>query len=287
MKMTEEQIARERRFGRIAGIIGLAGVLAFILSAFIGSSDYNGADGLADQMRAFAENKSAVLIQLLMQAVAIAVFAAPLMALFRAAQARSEAVRPGLVGLTVAGPIFFAASLIALYAALNGTIDPFLHTPGVDTGSDDAARDILHNQSAYDVYGGLDFAGRLGLVVGIVYTALHSMRTGLMTRFWGTLGMALGVGLLFIGPSALLVFALAASLLVADLWPGGRPPAWAAGVAMPWPKPGEAIAGTAGPVADPEEPASPEDFEGSAEEVPSERPARRDNKRKRKRKQRG
>jgi hypothetical protein len=285
--MSTEQMARERSFGRIAGIIGLVAVLAFILSAFIGSSDYNGADGLADQLQAFADHRSAVLIQLLMQAVAIALFAVPLMAMFRAAQARSEAVRPGLIGLTVAGPIFFAASLVALYMALNGTIDPFLHTPGVDTGSDDAARNILHDQGAYDVYGGLDFAGRLGLVVGIVYTSLHAMRSGLMTRFWGTLGMALGAGILFIGPSALLVFALVASLLVANLWPGGRPPAWDAGVAMPWPKPGEAIAGTAGPVADPEEPARPEDFEGSAEEVASERPARRDNKRKRKRKQRG
>lgn len=280
--MSNEQIERERRFGRIAGIAGLVGVLAFILSAFIGSSDYNSADGLAEQLAAFAGDKSAVLAQLLVQAIAIAIFALPLMGLFRAVAARSESVRPGLIGLTVAGPIFFAGSLIALYLALNGTVDPFLHTSGVDTGSDDAARDILHDQGAYDVYGGLDFAGRLGLVVGVAYTALHAMRTGLMTRFWGTLGMALGVGLLFIGPSALLVFALAASLLVADLWPGGRPPAWAAGTAMPWPKPGEAIAGTGGPVADPEEPARPEDFEGSGSEVESERPGRRDNRRKRK-----
>jgi hypothetical protein len=215
------------------------------------------------------------------------------MALFRAAADRSPTVRRGLIGLTIAGPLFFAASFIAYYLALNASVDPFnAIADTLDLGSsdaDDKARDILQDQSAFDVYGGLDFAGRLGLVVGIVYTALNAMRAGLMTRFWGTLSMALGVGLLLIGPSALFVFAVAASLLVADLWPSGRPPAWAEGKALPWPKPGESIAGTGGPERDPEEPAAPEDFEGTATEVdePSERPGRRDNKRKRKRKQRG
>lgn len=286
MKMTTEQIERERRRGRVAGIVGMVGILLFIGSALIGSSDYNGADGLAEGLVAFAGEKDAILAQLIVRALGLALFALPLMALFGATRDRSEAVRPGLIGVTVAGPLFFAASLVALYFALDAAIDPFLHGTGVDLSSDDDARDILQEQSAYDVYGGLDFAGRLGLIFGMVYTSLHAMRAGLMTRFWGTLGMALGVALLLLGPSALLVFALAASLLVADLWPGGRPPAWDAGVAMPWPKPGEAIAGKVGPVADPEEAARPEDFQGSATEVPAERPARRDSS-KRKRKQRG
>jgi len=97
--------------------------------------------------------------------------------------------------------------------------------------------------------------------------------------------MALGVGVLLIGPPALLGFFLAISLMVAGFWPGGLPPAWAEGKAIPWPKPGEAPAETRD---EPEELASPEDFEGSATEVEetSERPGRRDNKRKRKRKQR-
>jgi hypothetical protein len=33
-------------------------------------------------------------------------------------------------------------------------------------------------------------------------------------------------------------------LLVAGWVPGGRPPAWAAGEAVPWPSPGERMAGT-------------------------------------------
>ncbi len=288
--MTNEQLENERRRGRVAGIAGIVGALAFVGSGLFGGSDYNAAEGLAEQLAAFADEKGAILVQLLVQAVGVALFAAPLMVLFTAARARSSAVRPGFIGLTVAGPLFLAGSLVALYFALDATIDPFLNASGVDTVSDDAAGDILREQSAYDIYGGLGFAGRLGLVFAILYTALQAMRAGLMTRFWGTLGMALGVAVLFIGPASLLIYGLAASLLVADLWPGGRPPAWAAGAAMPWPKPGESIAGTGPtPAADPDEPARPEDFEGEATDVSSEgeRPGRRDNKRKRKRKQRG
>jgi hypothetical protein len=291
--MTADQLERERRFGRVAGILGLIGAGLFVVSVFVGNSDFNSADGASETIPAFAADKGAVLAQFLCQAVGIALFAAPLMALFRAAADRSPTVRRGLIGLTIAGPLFFAASFIAYYLALNASVDPFnAIADTLDLGSsdaDDKAREILQDQSAFDVYGGLDFAGRLGLVVGIVYTALNAMRAGLMTRFWGTLSMALGVGLLLIGPSALFVFAVATSLLVADLWPSGRPPAWAEGKALPWPKPGESIAGTGGPERDPEEPAAPEDFEGTATEVdePSERPGRRDNKRKRKRKQRG
>jgi hypothetical protein len=65
------------------------------------------------------------------------------------------------------------------------------------------------------------------------------MRVGLLTRFWGSLGMALGVSLLFLGFLGLLVFFLAVGMLVAGWWPGGRPPAWDEGRAIPWPRPGE------------------------------------------------
>jgi hypothetical protein len=36
-----------------------------------------------------------------------------------------------------------------------------------------------------------------------------------------------------------MAFVIAMGLLIAGRWPGGRPPAWETGTAMPWPKPGE------------------------------------------------
>ena len=85
-------------------------------------------------------------------------------------------------------------------------------------------------------------AGGLTLVIALFYTGLWSMRTGLLTRFWGSLGMAVGVAALIgLTPLALLWFFYLGLLLVGIL-PGGRPPAWAAGEAIPWPTPGEKIA---------------------------------------------
>jgi hypothetical protein len=86
--------------------------------------------------------------------------------------------------------------------------------------------------------------GILALVFGLIYTPLWSMRVGLLTRFWGALGMATGFALLLLGlvGIALIVLWFAAlGLMFLGWWPRPLPPAWAAGEAVPWPRPGEDI----------------------------------------------
>ncbi len=68
------------------------------------------------------------------------------------------------------------------------------------------------------------------------------MRTGLLGRFWASLGMALGVALLIGLVIFTLVWFLYFALLLLGLVPGGKPPAWAAGESIPWPTPGEKAA---------------------------------------------
>ena len=80
-------------------------------------------------------------------------------------------------------------------------------------------------------------------MIALVYSCLWGMRTGLLTRFWGALGMALGVGTLLGLLPFLLIWLVYFAFLVLGLVPGGRPPAWAAGEAIPWPTPGEKAAG--------------------------------------------
>ena len=96
--------------------------------------------------------------------------------------------------------------------------------------------------------------GGLAFVVSLFYGCLWAMRTGILTRFWGSLGMAVGVAALIgFSPLAMLWFAYFGLLLLGRV-PGGRPPAWEAGEAIPWPTPGEAaaeeLAGTDGPGAE-------------------------------------
>lgn len=85
---------------------------------------------------------------------------------------------------------------------------------------------------------GFELAGRLGFAVAMAYTAFQCLKTGLLSRFWGSLGAALGAVSFLFAEFSLLWFIYAA-LLIAGWVPGGRPPAWATGEAMPWPKPGE------------------------------------------------
>jgi hypothetical protein len=107
--------------------------------------------------------------------------------------------------------------------------------------SNDAATNAIAKPLARNLAIGLGLAGRLGLGFTFLYTCLWGMRVGLLGRFWGSLGMALGVAAVLLLIQFTLIWFLYFALLVAGWLPGGRPPAWAAGRAVPWPTPGEKV----------------------------------------------
>ena len=107
---------------------------------------------------------------------------------------------------------------------------------------EDRASNAIEDSSVVTFGKFVGFAGGLSLVVALFYTGLWSLRTGLLSRFWGSLGMAVGIAaLLGLTPFALLWFAYLGLLLLGRA-PGGKPPAWEAGEAIPWPTPGEKAA---------------------------------------------
>ena len=131
---------------------------------------------------------------------------------------------------------------------------------------------------------GLLLPAVLGLIVMMVYIPLQSLRAGLLSRFLGSLGIALGASMILILPIA--VIAMLAwtgflGLVFVGRVPGGRPPAWDAGEAVPLQRPGGGPAAKRGG----------ETIEGEASEVEgdgqqsgdSEHPAAERPKRKRKR----
>jgi hypothetical protein len=109
-----------------------------------------------------------------------------------------------------------------------------------------AARNLLDDSSAHKSIAVFVFPAVLALIVGVFYPSMSAMRVGLLTRFFGTLGMAIAVSVLFIGLLGLMLWTLALGLLILGRWPGGRPPAWEAGEAVPWPPPGGPPAEEAG-----------------------------------------
>jgi len=124
---------------------------------------------------------------------------------------------------------------------------------------DDEASNALGEASLAGIATGFGLAGSIGFVVALFYSCLWAMRTGLLSRFWGSLGMAAGIAFL-LGPLAFvtLVWFVFFGFLVLGLVPGGKPPAWEAGEAVPWPTPGEKAAAELEP-REAEEPTEPDD----------------------------
>jgi hypothetical protein len=131
---------------------------------------------------------------------------------------------------------------------------------------DDLASDLLDDSSVLQVGSLMRFVGLLTLVFALIYIPLWSMRTGLLTRFWAMLGLALGVSLLLVpvGIFGLVIWFVIIGLMLAGWWPGSLPPAWDAGEAIPWPSradPMRSPSGDSGPA---------ETVEGSGREIPGE-----------------
>lgn len=241
-------MAWEQRWARPVALATLASILLIVAAIVVATQGVGSGDGESELLRNVDAHRSAQLLSSILQAVGVGLLAAPLYYLFRAAQARSATMRGQLVGVVVAAPLFLAALAIlsgasTLHAASDFVSNevPRLMAKGVSLSSDranEAASDAIAEAPLRPLAAGFGIGGQLGFVVAMVYTALHAMRTGLLTRFWGSLGMALGA-VSFIFFQFTLLWFIYIGLLLAGLVPGGRPPAWQSGEAEPWPTPGE------------------------------------------------
>jgi hypothetical protein len=127
---------------------------------------------------------------------------------------------------------------------------------------DDLASHLIDHSGLLQVGSALRFFGLAALVFALIYIPLWAQRTGLLTRFWSTIGMAFGVSLLLVpfGILGLVFWFAVVGLMLARWWPRPLPPAWDAGEAIPWPARGDI-----GPP--PEERAGSGTVEGSGREI--------------------
>jgi hypothetical protein len=247
----DDALAWEERWSRPAALAGLAAIGFIVIAIVVATQGVGGSDGDSELLRNVDAHRSAQLLTSILQAIGVGLLAAPLYFLFRAANARSETMRGQLVGVVVAAPLFLAvlailSGLSTLSAASDFVSDevPRLVAKGVALNSDRAneiANDTIADAPLRPLAAGFGLGGQIGFVVAMFYTSLHAMRTGLLTRFWGSLGMALGAVSFIFFQFALLWFVYL-GLLLAGWVPGGKAPAWAAGEAIPWPTPGEKAA---------------------------------------------
>jgi hypothetical protein len=214
-------------------------------------------------------------------------FGAVVVYLFKAAQARSPRVAGGLFGLAILGPLLYGLQdVIGGFAGAHVGREYVSQAGGVGDVFT-LAKSVAEDSGLLKFASYLQLAGTVALIVILIYTALWATRTGLLTRFAGTLGMALGASLLInpiLALPALSVWVGYVSLLFIDRMPGReRPPAWAMGEAVAPPKPGQPAPAGGAPPAD-------DVVEGDATEIPGvdENPnaARRERARRKKRKRR-
>jgi len=96
------------------------------------------------------------------------------------------------------------------------------------SGAREGLADHLNRHTTLLIVGGvISTIGVLGLVFGLIYTNLWSMRLGLVTRFWGSLGMAFGLFLiipLFPPIPGLVLWFAVTGLMFTGLWPRPLPP---------------------------------------------------------------
>jgi hypothetical protein len=268
----------ERVRGALVGVV-ILGPLAFGLGLAVSSA---GSSQAADD---FTKQEPAVVQQARQQAVSAQSAAASDKAKQKsgksstATQSATATPTTSPAGTTPTGTTATGTTATATgtTATATGTTTTATGTAATPKTPDQAAHDAregladhLNRHTALLIVGGvISTIGVLALVFGMIYTSLWCMRLGLLTRFWGALGMAFGLFLvipIFPPIPGLVLWFAVTGLMLAGRWPRPLPPAWAAGEAIPWQRPGEDL----GPP--PEERGQSGTVEGSGREVSDEPP---------------
>jgi hypothetical protein len=256
----EEVLDRESRWLRPAGIVALVGVALFAAGVILQQTGIESTDTDAEQLEQFHAHGGILIASQSLQALAVALFAFPLYVLFKAAQARAERMRGIFVGFCLIGPVLFAIGMVVIAVGIKDAAGEFVEQApaiereaaqkpsegesadeAVEQTREDLAEDVSDDSGVLRTARSLQIPGILAMLIALVYTSMWSLRTGLLTRFWGSLGMALGVGLLLLGSFGLLLVVVWFGVLgfrFAGISRKGLPPAWAAGEAVPWEPPG-------------------------------------------------
>jgi hypothetical protein len=280
MNTQGQSLEFERRWAMIAAVAAVAGVALILVSFGSSASGVRATVGLAERLQEIDGDRGMLILASVAQALGWMLLAVPLVYLFKAASARAPQVRRGLIGVVIVAPLFLGiGSLLSASSVLDaaGKVDGITPTqiescvadkqqeaeddPDSDVADltpdeiteecqDDEARDLRTGAPLSSLETGFGLAGLIGFTIAVVYCALWGMRTGLLSRFWGSLGLALGAVFVFFTLFTLVWF-IYLGLLFAGWVPGGRPPAWASGQAMPWPS-GGGLFGNRDPDASPD-----------------------------------
>ena len=201
----------------IAGFILVFAGQAIQASGGVGQADTD-AEQLTDRPDAFGSLLAGSIVAL----IGFVLLGVALSFLYGAAARRSSEMRTTFAPMLPIGAVLIGISGILSVFAFDSISSDFLAgMPTTGDAGETRAEDLISENSLFQAGGFVGIAGLFAFTIGIFYAALHSMRTGLLTRFWATLGMALSVLMLLsqvfgpVGIVGVLVWTVAVSLQAA------------------------------------------------------------------------
>jgi hypothetical protein len=202
------------------------------LQARIAGQDPEGPSLVVRQIDHWGDNAPLLGVSTLLNCIAAVCLALTVLFLYRATYARSTQVGRvpyygALAGL-VLYPLGRAIRELAQWIGSANFEDEAVRTAGT-------ARDVL-STGAVSVGSLIEVLGTFALAVAIVLVALNAMRVGLLTRFFGVLGILAGVLTVFQADQPGIVrsfWLIGVGLVIAGRL--NTPPAWQSGRAEPWP----------------------------------------------------
>ncbi len=253
-----QQLAREIEGRNRLAVPAFAGGFLYLLSAIVISGTLKGApevgllEGLApalhgeshplvsprtEEIKYISRHALALISGSVMAAIAIGALTLTLLLLFNAARFRNPSTWPRAGAVAMIGGI--AVASVSIVHQLVSAIETHKFAVGHDF-SDHAADLAIKGSTLDQLVEYIALVAGLALAVGMIVVMINALRVGLLPRWMAILGMLTALLILLpLGGAELQVvpalWMVMMGILLIGRWPGGEPPAWAAGEARPWP----------------------------------------------------
>lgn len=233
-------VAAERRLGVPIGALALIALVLLILAVPVGArgapTPVDGADDL-NVLLAIDQAEGSQIMALAMRCAGLLLLVPFAWFLFRATRARNPEHYGWVWILGVVGFMITAALGWLDFLGTRDVARDFLASGARTDTRADALLDAAREAGALRFLGFGTFASAIVFGIWVSIASLEASRVGLITRFLGVFGIGAGIATALL-PSAGFVLFLgwmgSVALLMVGYWPGGRPPAWDAGVAITW-----------------------------------------------------
>ena len=184
-------------------------------------------------LRFVAENWTNFIAASIVRAIGFALLAFVAYYLFLVTKRRKPDLVKVVLVFGVVGPLLFA--VVSVVQTVLVVVDANAYAE-LATQTTQRAKDILEGGAA-QVIAAFGAAATLAFALWLVMGSLYAMRVGLLTKAVGIVGIVIGAASVLgasFTPMVLGLWLLALAGLFFGVWPGGRPPAWDSGTAMPW-----------------------------------------------------